>query len=720
MWVSSNRGARRRQSHGLSRCHGKPVTQVSLIGAAALAAGLSLSAPALAASIQSLAQVGPLPEFEVASDGEFYTALDLSAPAFVLKWHVHLKSGAPVLSRVKMYGVSPRVVIFNPVIPDGVPVDLTAYGVSKFFDRPRPKEFKSTVTSDPIPYSLFQPYAVAACNMLAAELREGGMSDSEIFGQDREVGIAVTEDFAYDFTLPEGQLVGADGLLEPNTKIICKKSPSRAPVQEIVTSALALTETSSLSTCRLNTAGSITSLRANQTVSFRYVDENGDKSDIKTVTTSAAKIANFTHQLPLAGDAGAMIGKIRMVGENLSFQSPWADYAVNCNVTAAAGDKVTELPPTVKILEAETIKEVIFGGRWACPSRVWVRGQVSGRGQGVAAVSLFDKESTSGSLFGPKEFEVKQGSEENFAAGHDISWQQFSASSGSPMSKAVSYLARVRMQAGTSESFVADEDELELTLKCRPVWPEVAIKVEVVESAAIGGGFACPVRYQVSGQLVARSDAPVNVEVYADDVGFGPIPHTLSEGAEVNIGPLEGALEWKGGVGNAVPQQSTEFSIRVSGNPGFHLVTEKKTEIFRCTPLSEFAGDSRAQLPTNLQVGPPASAVQVTSGKVRLIGAKPGAIYALRFYRAKLITGPYLPTKMVNGVASLNTSKMKPGQWRVEVCATRNGRGLQILPNTCRDRRFEVRHAATGGPGKHMQEPKPDNSAIFPGGNPWQ
>ncbi len=695
MWVSSTSGARRRQSRVSSRRHGKSILQSSLIGVAAVAAGLSLAAPVRAdvATIENEELVAP--NITVLSNYNEYTEIRGQPGDLWLTVKFSLDAG--FFGRIKSWTLWPQA------------MNLDMPGQHDFKDSSQSSTYiwgaRPKSTTDRriliVPRSAYADYVVSACNRLAEIYRARGFSDAQIFDRDRNQMIFLGGALTYEMTGIPGDTVlpGKTEYLQP-LKVICAKSepPSRAPVQEIVTSALAVTETSNLSACRLNTAGSITSLRPSQTVEFRYVDQSGKKSDIKTVTTSPAKIANFTHQLPLAGDGGAMSGKIRMVGENFEFESPWADYDLNCNVAAGSGDKAVDQLPKIKILEAETIQEVIFGGRWACPSLVKVRGQVSGHGPGVAAVALFDKNSTSGSLFGPEEFEVQQGSEETFAANHDISWQPPSASSGSPMPQEVSYLARARMNVGTSESFVADEDEFDRTLRCRPVWPQATIKVEVLETAAIGGGFVCPVRYLVSGNLVGRNSARVDVELSAGEERFGPFAYDLAEGNQAGIGPFERTLAWKGGLGNAVPQQTTAFSLKVTGKPDVHLVTEKRTEVFRCSPSAEIAGGA---LPSAPRANVPAGQVRVMGDRIVMGGGQPNAIYLLQFHHQSKLGGrfervkePYLPTKALTGVATLNRSAMEPGRWRVEACATRGGKGTQALPGACSTADFEVQKKA--------------------------
>ncbi len=721
MWVSSSRGARRRQSHASSRRHGNPAFQHCLIGAATMAAGLLLSAPVFADDGQIYVKQLSAPSIKVIGNGAIYTQVEDGTDDVVV--HVRILLDAGTVGRVKTWSAWAQGKMSSGQWFDFKDNGLTvSYPVGS-----RPK----TVDRDEalvIPRSAYSALAADACNQNAADLRADGMSNFDIFGSDHLVKVPVRGALTYEMSGAAGGIVPPqEAALDPELMVTCAKIEfgplTTLTLNQVADSALAIAVTSNISVCRLNAAGSITSLHPNETVSFRYVDDKGEKSGVKTVTTSAAKIANFTHQLPLTDDGGAMSGKIRMVGESSNFQSPWVDYAVTCNATAAPGGKTTELPPTIEILEAETKKEVVLGERWSCPSRIWVRGQVSGRAQGAATVQLFGNDS----LLEIRQFDLEAGSEEKFAAGHDISWHGVSAASETAPNQLVIYRAIVRANEGTADVFVADEDENELRLICHPIWPEPSIKVKVVESVPVGGRFLCPSRYQVIGNLVGRSDVSGTVVLFAEHKSFGPVPFALNEGVNLDIvAPSERTLAWKGvGLVSAVgpqptPEQKIHLSMQVYGSSGSTLEIISKDEVMRCTPVAGVVPDSSAQLPGNPQVGLPASAVQVAGGKVRLVGAKPGAIYALRFYRMKLVTDPYLPTKMANGVANLNLAKMKPGQWRVEVCATRNGRGLQILPNTCRERRFEVKHAAPGGPGKHMQEPKPDNSTVFPGGNPWQ
>lgn len=717
MWVSSLCGAVRRHRSASAQRGAAAVLPSSVGILAVLWAGLSAASPALAdegwISVEQLSA----PSIKVIGNGSIYTQVEDGTDDVVVHVRIQLDAGASGL--VKTWTVWPQ-----GKTSSGQWFDFKDSGLTVSYPLgSRPK----TVDRDEalvIPRSAYSALAAGACNKKAAELRADGLSNTEVFSSDHVVKVPVRGALTYEMSGLSGGLVPPEeAVLDPELMVTCAKVEfgplTTLTVNQVADSALSISAANDLLGCRLNAAGSITSLQPNETVSFRYVDDQGRKSDVKTVTTSAVKIANFQHELPLPSNGGAMSGKVRMVGESSHFQSPWFAYSVTCAPLVGSDDLKTESPPRVSILEAVVNKEAVLGGRWACPSRVWVRAQLSATMQGTATVSLFGNDS----LLKLRQFDVEEGSADTFAAGHDISWAGFSPASESPPHQDVIYRALV----ATDHSFVADEDELELGLLCRPVWPATAIKVKVVESAPIDGRFLCPVRYQVIGNLVGRSDVSGTVEIFAEGAPFGPIPFALNEGVNLDIvAPSERSLAWKGfgpeGAGGPGPQQAVSLSMKVFDEAGGTLAIQQKTELFRCARMAEADLGQGAQLPgvpSGPQVGLPASAVQVAGGKVRLIGAKPGAVYALRFYRTKLITGPYLPTKMTNGVADLNLAKMKPGQWRVEVCATRNGRGLQVLPNACRDRTFEVRHAATGGPGQHMQEPEEGRSLIFPGSNPW-
>ncbi|WP_299391195.1 hypothetical protein [Pelagibius sp.] len=717
MWVSSLCGAARRNRSASTERGGAAVLPSSLGILALLWSGLSAASPALADEGRIYVKQLSAPSIKVIGNGSIYTQVEDGTEDVVVHVRIVLDAGASGL--VKTWSAWPQ-----GKMGPGQWFDFKDSGLTVSYplgSRPKTVDRHETLV---IPRSAYTTLVADACNKKAAELRAGGLSNSEVFSSDHLITVPVRGALTYEMSGLSGGLVPPEeAVLDPELMVTCAKVEfgplTPLTLNQVADSALSISAANDLLGCRLNAAGSITSLQPNETVSFRYVDDQGRKSDVKTVTTSAARIANFTHELPLPRNGGAVSGKVRMVGESSHFQSPWFAYAVTCAPLVGSDDLKTEAPPTVSILEADVKKEVVLGGRWACPSRVWVRAQVSATAEGTATVSLFGNDS----LLDLRQFDVKEGSEDMFAAGHDVSWAGFSAAGETSPRQVVTYRAMV----ATDQSFVADEDERELSLLCRPVWPQTAIKVKVVESAPVDGRFVCPVRYQVIGNLVGRSDVSGTVEIFAEGTPFGPIPFALNDGINLDIvAPAERTLAWKGfgsgGAGGPGPQQAISLSMKVFDEVGGTLAIQQETALFRCTRMAEGDLGQGAQLPgipSGPQVGLPAGAVQVAGGKVRLIGAKPGAVYALRFYRAKLITGPHLPTRMTNGVANLNLAKMKPGQWRVEVCATRNGRGLQILPNACRDRTFEVRHAMTGGPGQHMQEPEEGRSLIFPGSNPW-
>lgn len=125
----------------------------------------------------------------------------------------------------------------------------------------------------------------------------------------------------------------------------CKASPTVAPpptnptriVPKIDQANLLVQGVSLLNgICKLNLSGVIVSKDAIQVVKFRYKDDEGHQSDVKTVITDQSKTGMFSHKYDLVG-TGSKTGKIHIDIEGENFNSGWKNYNVQCITNAPGG-----------------------------------------------------------------------------------------------------------------------------------------------------------------------------------------------------------------------------------------------------------------------------------------------------------------------------------------------------------------------------------------------
>lgn len=366
---------------------------------------LASSGPALADFGKSEVSMLFPSNIEVKSVGFNYTEVSASSTTVKGTMRVELDAGAS--GRVKRWSGSP---VFSLEAAPGSPAvaeEFHAQGSSATYSIPRPKSINTYYPFD-ILRQHYASFVLLACNINADKLRSEGMSESDIFGEDRPVPVAVTGTLDYEMSGVEGApvLPQAQSFHSfPKVTVICKgDSTPLDPVEHpIAYSNVTFVESNSLSgSCTLKLAGTISTREPNSNVKFLYVDDTGKQSDLKTVTTNAAGNVNFQHSYPAPG-SGKKSGKIRMVGQSPAFMSSWTDYETNC--LPPANGLATALPPKAFHLEGNTTAErVELQGR-LCPVRANLTGIIKGRGKASGVAAVLAK----GQPKGLKQYDVEDG-----------------------------------------------------------------------------------------------------------------------------------------------------------------------------------------------------------------------------------------------------------------------------------------------------------------------
>ncbi len=357
---------------------------------------------------------------EVKSVGFNYTEVTAGSTAIQGDMSVVVEAG--VSGRVKEWSGWPTLTV-NEV--GGISGKFQTNGDSVSYSIPRPKTVNTSYPFT-ITRQQYASFMVLACDVKADKLRSQGMSNAEVFGEDRPIVVRVKGALNYEVSGIEGEPVPPE--VEPSVSVadvtvICKGDATPLdPVGPAITySNVSVVESNSLSgSCTLKLAGTLSSKQANTEVKFVYVDDTGKQSDLKTVTTNAAGNVNFQHLYPAPG-GGKKTGKIRMIGQGPAFMSPWTDYKTNC--LPPAGGLATILPPKAFHIEGNpTAERVELQGR-LCPVRANIYGIVKGRGKATGVAAVLAK----GLPKGLKQYDVEDGDTVIVEGQYVLNWENTNA-----------------------------------------------------------------------------------------------------------------------------------------------------------------------------------------------------------------------------------------------------------------------------------------------------
>jgi hypothetical protein len=190
----------------------------------------------------------------------------------------------------------------------------------------------------------------AQCNALVERLQGEGLSQREIWGQDRQIRIRAGLMFGVGFTAPRGlRSQEVKPIPPPNVTLTCKQFAgaqgpgmgglgSREPIIHVESARLEHSMIAGHSgVCRLNLDYTVRTNLPNVVVKFRLKDDKGRSSEVKTLTTNALKIANGSVSYDIPNEVGAEIGQIRMHGVSPDFLSNHIEYRVVCHTPPVGG-----------------------------------------------------------------------------------------------------------------------------------------------------------------------------------------------------------------------------------------------------------------------------------------------------------------------------------------------------------------------------------------------
>ena len=481
-----------------------------LLTAAVLAGSVGFAGTAAADSGNVFVQWLNAPPIKVASLGSEYTEVAGSPAPILGSLMVELDAGAS--GRVKSFEAWPKLSMV-----EGTWHDFWDHSHSESYGLPRPKTVRTGVGLN-IPKSDYADFMVSACNFHADRLRQQGLSNSEIFGQDRQYKIRVGGGLEYEMSglanvVPIPEEVHSWNSL-PAVTLTCQRDDSLdPPTASVVSQAILVAQAARGATgggkCELQLTGSIITQQPNLDVTFVYVDDKGQQSDLKSVVTEADGDVGFKHDYPLSD--GIKSGKIRIVGQSHPFTSNWAAFESDC--VGPAQDVAAVLPP-----KAESLKfferDVVMHRGLVCPAQIVVVGTLKGRGKLTGGVALF----AAGLPKALAQYNIDNDEEFYIKGEHTLSWGPTQAQ------QTVTFAINVTNTSG------AIVDQLEKTehFACR------AVQTSDVGQGAAGGlstGKPKPIPSQQAtvGQLALAQGAALAIQAPKGLVRSGQI--RLSGGA---------------------------------------------------------------------------------------------------------------------------------------------------------------------------------------------
>ncbi|MPZ12350.1 MAG: hypothetical protein GEU89_19370 [Kiloniellaceae bacterium] len=378
----SHCGAGRRES-------GVRMLRGSLVAAATAAMFSAAGAPALADEGSTHVVNLLTPVIEIESDGSHYTNPAIALAPLAASVNVALDAG--ISGRIKSFKVWLK---FRAETSDWADFPQHANAVD-WPQHLRPKSLNDDVYVS-VPYGSHASYLVSYCNLQANALRQGGMTDQQIFSQDRPVEVAVISALQYEMSGVAGSFwdgfdaSGVSGWQHfKKMTVVCQRhesldAPTAGPIAGANLMAGTAQVNNATGACVLGLHGIISAAVPHLPVKFRYVDASGQQSDLKTVVTDANGLADFAHSYPLSADIKS--GKIRMVGQGPVFLSNWADFESDC--VAPPPQEAQIAPPKAIDLQGIATGDEVMRGGFACPAKVKIWGVVKGRASMDGHVAL--------------------------------------------------------------------------------------------------------------------------------------------------------------------------------------------------------------------------------------------------------------------------------------------------------------------------------------------
>ncbi len=418
----------------------------------------------------------------------------------------------------------------------------------------------------------YEKHFVKYCNDQRKVLEALGQSKQQIFSEDRIIEVAVSAAEEYDFTLSgfDGNSLGSGGESWPTyhkINLICERDPNIPMIADSSLSATVVQKNQIANACELRLNGSISTHGPNVEVKLRYVEEGGQKSGVKTITTGADGKKDFQHTYTL--DPEVQSGKIRMVGIDPAFTSNWASYEVDCS-EPASNDIQVFLPPQAKAMAFDVDTEILRYGM-ACPRFVEVTGSIEGRGK-VSGKIIFMAGGQEISGTGVP-YSIDDGETQFHEVMYEIPWQTIPASQ-------TKHSANFGMYVANGQGQVVSQLEGTKHFECyEPLPPKpVALYMNVTQEIERNGTF-CPSEIKIRSFVKGGGGAFAGTAVFTANADQSD-PQPLSiPGTDIASTAVPHQVSWQNVSGY---EQYLELSVYVYDGDGNVVGAKSGTEFLQC------------------------------------------------------------------------------------------------------------------------------------------
>lgn len=370
-------------------------------------------------------------QIDIASNGQEYTLANPNNLALALAADVHIQIDSGVSGRVKSW--STWLQIHNLTNPNQFDVHYKEYKKSKSYPSGhRPKMVNRTERLS-IPQSVYENLFIAQCNILANHLRNQGLSNKQIFSQDRVIPLHFHAKYTADISGVKGTNFIGPEPHEKQVDIVCKKWQENQHSADV---GLAAEETVYIVTdsnltvlpqstvggaCNVTLSGVIKTLKPNAPVRFKYRHQDGHTglvkdSQVYEVTTNHSKTVMFSHQFDIKNlkDQDEH-GTLQIIGVSPEFHTKKKLYELACSEPSPNG-LTTNLGPEVSAYYL--IQERAQIGNQSCPVKVRLVGTIKAnsarRGKAIFVGDQYLSKTFS--------FDLADNSQQQFIADRTINW----------------------------------------------------------------------------------------------------------------------------------------------------------------------------------------------------------------------------------------------------------------------------------------------------------
>ncbi|MFK7815052.1 MAG: hypothetical protein AB8B92_01835 [Gammaproteobacteria bacterium] len=287
------------------------------------------------------------------------------------------------------------------------------------------------------------------CNNLADNLRSQGYTNQQIYSENREIDFEIEANSSGVVTGAIAPGFASMPSYKPNFTLVCKKSsgpqqPAAGAVKpntqdvKVTYSNLTVIEKSTLQgVCKVTLSGVIQTDKQNGKVRFKYKHHPSTGNDFQwsdeyEVNTGQSKTAMFSHEFDVPIIIGEETGIMQIIGTDPVFESVGEHYAMNCT-KAPASNIQQPLPPTLN-MQVVPQNEVTMSNGEICPTKLLMVADIVSKNTEVEGALFFYNNNYQSEH---QEVNIGAGKKRKVLQIRDLSWDQFSSTSGNTGTYAV-------------------------------------------------------------------------------------------------------------------------------------------------------------------------------------------------------------------------------------------------------------------------------------------